>query len=113
MNKKAFTLIELMVCISIIAILAALIIPALQRAKQRGNSTKGKADVVFKVGEFVYLYTTPSVSVTGTVNAINRRGFGYPVTADLLVQGTNGVPYPMAGIDLNLLHKVPDPAERW
>ena len=45
MNKRNFTLVELLVVIGILAILAGLIIPAVISAKQKGRITTARADM--------------------------------------------------------------------
>jgi len=55
-SRCAFTLIELLVAIAIIAILAALLLPALARAKEKGKATKVHAEL-YGLGLALHMYS--------------------------------------------------------
>lgn len=116
---NAFTLIELMIVIVLVALFAALLVPFLKKAKERVEQKqqqqqiervhRGQPAEGFKLGDLVFI---DGMDVTGRVNNILAPPFGGNTTVDLLVKGTNGVPYTLERINTALLKPVIDLEEQ-
>ena len=78
MNRKGFTLVEIMIVVAIIALLAAIAIPNLMSAKRTANTAAAKANV-------------RALSTAAEVFATGHNGT-YPTTVDI-VPATGIVPY--------------------
>jgi prepilin-type N-terminal cleavage/methylation domain-containing protein len=99
MRNRRFTLIELLVVIAIIAILAAILLPALQSAKENANKTNCTTNLK-QLGLASRIYTDEFGEKFCL--AYNESGFGFPVTLETYMKEpqtytcpTDRDPYPV------------------
>ena len=81
LNKKTFTLIEMLIVIVIIGILAAALVPRLQSIQSRARDTKRKTDLktIYNANE---IYLLDNTSYAQATNASTTCAFNVSCTVD-------------------------------
>ena len=82
MNKKGFTLIEMLVVIAIIAILVAIVIPVVGNSTEKAKEAKDAANIRSAIATVTTKALTGDVTATETVT-LSQSGNFDTMTADL------------------------------
>lgn len=116
-TKNAYTLTELIFVIVIVSILMSILLTGIRRTSDRVKKKQDTAKQLGKrgfpaegvrIGDAVYI---DGLDVTGRVNRIWNQSIGIIETVDILVKGSNGVPYTLEKVNAFLLKKVDDSSE--
>ena len=93
MNRKGFTLIELMIVVVIIGILAALAIPRFMEATKKAKVTEGKGILKqIYVAARAYYQENGEYPATGVFNDASTKNQGWTPIAGLPVDRPSGYP---------------------
>ena len=97
-NKIGFTLVELLVVMAIISILAAMLLPALSRARQQARAVACRSNMK-QIGYSAGMYQTDFAELFPTSNntpfTFDVNGWGMVWTADGGVDGVDGYCHPL------------------